>query len=272
MCETTLVFPIVRWDYILPAIETLRAVGPETTVIVVNQSRPNATFETELWDAADLVIRTKKNYGFAQAANLGTSLVVTEYVTICNDDVLFLPYWWDGVKMTFDQFPRALGVVPFSPKEPGWGYGEKDFRIHATLEELADNPEAVVKRLVRDFEGIVIDGFPAWCVTLPRQEWLDLGMFDERFFPGGGEDYDACARVYQKGRRFLASSLSWVWHHWGKTKSEKDGFSMSLPNARPGWNKLSTKGFGAEGLWDPDCDVWGQNCKRTNPEVRRMPL
>ncbi len=270
----TFVFPIIRRDYVLDALDSLKAHTPANyKVIVVNQAQYDAGFERALWERADLVVRTKVNYGFSQAANIGTRLATTEWATICNDDVVFWnSEWWDGIMETFERFETALGVCAMSPKEPGWGYGEEGYRIHATLEECQDLPRSTAQRLKEEWNGAVVDGFAAWCVTLKREPWVELGMFDERFFPGGGEDYDCLARAYQAGYRMLATSFSWVWHHWGQSKDEPDGFKHALPNARPGWNKLSTKGFGDEGLWDPDCDCWGRNCTRTDPEVYRAPL
>lgn len=270
----TFVFPIVRQDYILTAIHTLRQFTPANfKVIVVNQTRYNEPFERNLWEAADLVIRTKVNYGFAQAVNLGTRLAPTPWVTVCNDDVVFFTgQWWPGIMETFERFPTALGVCPMSPKEPGWGYGEAGYRMHATLAECQTDPAGVVERLKKQFDGAVIDGFPTWLAVFKRDEWMELGMFDERFIPGGGEDYDVLARAYQAGYRMLASSYSWVYHHWGQSKDEPDGLATALPQARPQWNKLSVKGFGDQGLWDYDVDCWGQDCTRIDPNVWRAPL
>jgi GT2 family glycosyltransferase len=143
--------------------------------------------------------------------------------------------------------------------------------MHAELDECRENPAGVVDRLKKQFDGAVIDGFPAWLVVFRRKEWMELGMFDERF-NAGGEDYDALARSYQAGYRMLASSYSWVFHHWGQSKDEPDGLNWALPRAREPWNKLSTKGFGDQGLWHPDLHVWGENCTRTDPNVWRAPL
>jgi GT2 family glycosyltransferase len=269
----TFVFPIVRMDYILPALQSLRRFTPANyRTIVVNQTQCNETFERNLWEAADYVIRTHYNLGFAQAVNLGTRLAPTPWVTVCNDDVLFFnAQWWPGIMETFERFPTALGVTPMSPKEPGWGWGEEGYRMHAELDECRENPAGVVDRLKKQFNGAVIDGFPAWLVVFRREEWMELGMFDERF-NAGGEDYDGLCRAYQAGYRMLASSYSWVWHWWGQSKDEPDGLNWALPRARDPWNKLSTKGFGDEGLWDPDLHVWGENCTRTDPNVFRAPL
>lgn len=267
----TFVFPIVRTDFITDALFSLQGTTPSNyKVIVIDQS---VNDDWNLYGLSDLVITTKLNYGFAQASNLGTRLATTDYVTICNDDVIFFwPDWWQGILDTFQRHPNALGVAPMSPKEPGWGYNEPGYRVHATLDECLAQPDATVDRLKTQWNGSVVDGLAAWCVVFRREEFVDLGMFDERFFPGGGEDYDLCARAYQAGYRMLSTSLSWVWHHWGQSKDEPDGLATALSPARPNWNKLSTKGFGDEGLWHPDCDVWGRDCQRTTDEVWRAPL
>jgi GT2 family glycosyltransferase len=178
-----------------------------------------------------------------------------------------MPDWWEGIERTFERFENALVASPMSPKEPGWGYGEDGYRIHCPYEEAFSME--TVRKLIESKGGAVIDAIPMWCAVFKRELFLEeVGLFDEMFFPGGGEDYDMDARVYQAGYRALASSYSWVWHHWGQSKDEKSGFDVSLPNARDHWNKLSTKGFGEDGLWEPDCDVWGNDCERTRGVFR----
>ena len=310
----TVVFPIIRQDMIIPALESLRARTPENfKTIVVCQTVLQPEWLSELYALSDLVILTHLNYGFAQAANLGTRLAPTEFVTIANDDVVFLRGWWEGIAKTFQKYSNVVGVAPMSPKEPGWGYGEPGFRYHSIpdsspeLTELLRDYEKTrtqissggltarerliefeqeidqlmldqlteatsLKDLVEKHRGSVIDGIAMWLVVFKREPWVNLGMFDERFVPGGGEDYDSCWRCYHAGYRAIASSLSWVWHYWGRSKDHADGFQWALPLARPQWNKLSTKGFGEEGLYDPDVDVWGRTGERTDLRVFRAPL
>jgi len=117
----------------------------------------------------------------------------------------------------------------------------------------------------------VIDGFPCWLSVFRSDRLREIGFFDERFWPGGGEDYDMMARAYQAGYRMLASSKSWAWHWWGQSKDRSDGRARALPAAHEHWNVLSVKA-GLDGLWIPDCDVWGHGCERTDLEVKRFPL
>ena len=225
---------------------------------MVDQTQPSASFETALRQHCDLWVKTKKNYGFAQAANLGIRLAPTEYVTVCNDDVLFVwRGWWAGVMETFKRHETAVAVNPMSPKEPGWGYGEPGFREHLTLEQSI--VEANVLRLIEEKNGQVIDGLVCWCTTFKRKILeSEAGLFDERWWPGGGEDYDMMGRIYKAGYRALATSLSWVYHFWGQSKDEADGLSTALPPAREYWNKLGE-------VWPDGFDVWGRD-----PETQKM--
>ena len=80
-------------------------------------------------------------------------------------------------------------------------------------------------------------------------------MFDERFYPGGGEDYDWVARCYSAGYRAISTSKSWVWHHWFKAANFKD----KMPD-------LAREGFGdVDALWEVD------ETKKRNPIYHSPP-
>jgi GT2 family glycosyltransferase len=267
----TFCFPIIRQDQILPALASLREhTPPNYRTIVVNQTVPNREFEEALYDACDYIIRPHWNLGFAQAANLGMRLAPTPYVTVSNDDIIFLAGWFEGIEKSFAMFPRAIAIGPMSPKEPGWGYNEPGYREHLTLEE--SQVPANIQQQIEKWHGSVIDGLAMFLVVFKRKEWQEIGMFDERFVPGGGEDYCALFRIYKRGWRALSTSYSWVYHHWGQSKDMKDGFDTALPLARPRWNKLSTKCDPDEGLYDPDCCIWATKGTRTDPNVYRASL
>jgi len=272
--NNTFVFPIVQKGLIIPAIKSLREnTPPGFKVIVVDQTKYDPVFSQVLWKWADIVIKPHLNMGFAQSSNIGARIATTDLVTIANDDIIaFWPGWWNGILETFEEFPTAMAVGPMSPKEPGWGFGESGYRLHATLDECLEDPEGVVERLKKKWGNSVIDSFAMWFAVLKRQEWADLGMFDERFFPGGGEDYCAMWRIYNSGCRAISTPKSWLWHMWGQSKDEPSGLDDALPPAREPWNKLSTKGFGDEGLYDPDVDCWGRTGRRTDPNVYQAPL
>jgi len=334
----TIVFPIIRTDFILPALESLRQNTPQNyRTIVVNQSMPNREFEEKLYSSCDYVIRPHHNLGFAMAANLGVRLSPTPWVMVCNDDTLFInPSWWDGVMATFERFPKACAANSMSTKEPGWGWGEPGYRhlvpksfmsphikplydvdrkrmlrvkelkkkwderaqlatsqavdglwkeleaarrafqgTQGELEELVlrlSMDPAYIEALIEEKNWMVVDAFACWATVFKADVLEEIGSFDERFRDGGGEDYDFMSRAYGAGYRCLSTSASWIHHFWGQSKDSPSGFGTALPSIGPQWNCLSTKGFGDQGLWDPDLDCWGRTGTRTDPNVFRHHL
>lgn len=285
----TIAIPICRRDYILDMLQSLRLTTPSNyQTIVVDQTIPDAEFEAQLREQCDVHIKMRKNYGFAQGTNLawrfaiGTDMEyiadlrqhsdiwmrpgfelapLTEYISTINDDCIFVwNGWWPGIIESFKRYDTAVCVNPSSPKEPGWGYGRPGYIYHLTFEESI-HPENIL-RLIKEKKGQMIDGLTCWCSIFKRELLLDkVGMFDERFIWGGGEDYDMMAKIYAAGLRALATSLSWVWHWWGKSKDDSDGFDDALPHAREYWNKLGE-------IWYEGFDIWAKDPETQKPLPR----
>ena len=138
--------------------------------------------------------------------------------------------------------------------------------------ELSEDP-AYIEALIAENNWAVVDAFAAWCSIFRADRLEEIGLFDERFVPGGSEDYTWMYDCYSRGYRALSTSRSLVNHFWGRTKGDPDGFNTALPLARPPWNCLSTKGFQERGLFSPDCSVWGEDWStRVDPVVYQAPL
>lgn len=223
-------------------------------VIIINQTgEPLPEFISA---NVDVVVTPKRNLGFAKAMNTGIRMATTPYVTYANDDIVFLDKrWWDGIKDTFAKTEQMLAVNPLSPKEPGWGYGsntpdwgERDGDFIYPGGTGWRKPEDVdYDWLMTKYKKGWIEGLAGWCVTLKMdrlQAFLDSEtnnpyrlVFDERFYPGSGEDYDLCHRIYGKGYKAVATCSSWVWHHWGKSQAFVQ-LKPGIVDDKRRWNKL----------------------------------
>lgn len=254
MVENTFVLPIVNSGYVFQMLESLKKyAGHEYQLILIDQTREGIHVEDVVY------VRPNRNLGFAKAMNLGIQLAKTKYITYVNDDVLFLDErWWQGILDTFAREPKLMAINPLSPKEPGWGYGpnvpdwgvgDGEFIYPKGREMFV--PEAVdYTWLITQYKKGWIDGIAGWCVVLEREKMEDMFdkegtrnpnriWFDERFYPGGGEDYDVCHRLYGVGYRAVATCSSYVWHHWGKSTNHKDeGVTVEIDDARR-WNRLN---------------------------------
>lgn len=137
----------------------------------------------------------------------------------------------------------------------------------------------------------VIDGIAMWMPVFKREAFLELGLFEEKFIWGGGEDYDFNTRAYScawpisrdtcdesQHRRMVSTMKSWVWHHWGRSKDVKSVLDPALFEGKEPWNN------GNE-LWPEEWnnghnfDIWGHydnNGVKTPfkrvPEVEHGPL
>ena len=291
----TFVIPIIRSDFISNCLETMHKNTPDNFYVIVIDQTPNNKayfenhFKTHLW------IRSYRNLGFSKAMNTGIKLAQTEYITLCNDDVEFLDTrWWQGIVDTFQQDHHILAVNPMSPKEGAWGYGLRDDNKNTWIppehytRNLEDttaiipvwkNGMAFTKADAQTQEGYdflvnnhpryrkdtMVDAIAGWMPIYKKTAFEKLGLLDEKFYPGGGEDYDMNCRAYscaypqpreecnnEYHYRMVSTSKSWVWHFGGKSKdaiSAKDP-DNKLFSSRERWNNNAQ-------LWGEKFDVWG---------------
>ena len=109
-----------------------------------------------------------------------------------------------------------------------------------------------------------------------RKGLEELGLLDEKFFPGGGEDMDMNARAYSCAwpeprdicdpvyhRRMVSTSKSWVWHEWSKSRNIDPNDPIF---SHPRWNAN-------EELWPNGFDVWshGTDDKGVKFPYKRIP-
>lgn len=283
----TFIIPIIHSANIAKCLETLDKYTEDNyNIIVIDQTTTNEAylnnhFKTNLW------IRSYRNLGFSKAMNTGIRLTDTPYITLLNDDTEFIhKNWWQGILDTFATDKRILAVNPMSPKEGSFGYGYQEQNKDTWLppeqyvcasdktfvypkqpdgkglfykETFTDEDwEFLTKHHPRYPEGTVVDGLCMWATVFSKDGIEKLGLLDERFFPGSGEDYDMNARAYSRDFRMVSTSRSWIWHHWSSSKNAKDG--IMVPQ-REQWNRLDV-------LWPFGFDLWG---KRNNKDGTRTP-
>lgn len=284
--EVVFIYPIIRTDFIDKSLETLYKYtdNKKFKVIVVDQS-------IEGWfpkdHIPDMIIRVK-NQGFAKAANEGIIHALrwgVPYISVVNDDTEFMyEGWWEDLLQEFDTDPNIIAIGPESPRIAMWGYGllngeyvdllpykseysDSDIQYLKSgdfdeSEIRARHPFEIPKSFPFTKRG-VIDGMAMWLPVFKREGLLEIGVYDERFIWGGGEDYDMVARAYSCAwpiprdecdpkyhKRMVSSMKSWVWHHWGQSKDVKEKLNPMLFEGKEPWNNLGD-------IWTPTSDPWG---------------
>lgn len=295
----TFIYPIIRNDFIYKSLETLLKFTDRSKfkLIIVDQTL-EGYFDRS--GEADMIIRMK-NQGFAAAANTGIRVGLswgTPYIGVINDDTEFIyPNWLEDALEEFKTDPNIIAVNPECPRVPMWGYGMTEGEMVEILPYKENYTPEDIKYLQKgdyDKEEIskrhpftipesfpftkrgVIDGFAGWLPIFKREGLIENGLYDERFFPGAGEDYDWMCRAYSCAwpiereecdpkyhRRAVSTMKSWVWHHWGQSKDIP--LDPQLFTAREGWNRLDL-------LWPEGCDPWGHTRDNHKPLKRSSPV
>ena len=118
----------------------------------------------------------------------------------------------------------------------------------------------------------VVDGAAFIMPYFKREAFQKIGMMEERFFPGSGEDYDYIARTYIARQRLVSTSKSWVWHHWSKSKDMFASGELEhpyyKPKTHPYWNHHGEL-YRPEDNEGAEFDVWGM---RTGKTGKKIPL
>lgn len=301
MIYNTYVFNPIRDDFIGKALETLYKFTDmsQSRVIVVDQTM-NGLFENfKVWSQIKpqihLYLRPHRNLGFSKSMNEGIIHGLrwkSKYITCANDDIEFIDNrWWKGITDTFEQDEKIYAVNPNSPREPGWGYGlehgkfidllpykqfssedydyllKGDFKaVRERIMASGELPEQVQKNwesglgLPASKTGM-IDAIATWCTVFRSEFFGKFGMFDEKIYPGGLDDYDLNARVYREGYRMVGTSRSWVFHFWGSSKDTNEHVLKSLPILD------ELRWADGDALWPPEKNLsWDDETKSMQPK------
>lgn len=275
--DNTFVIPVIRPDLIDRCLETLyKNTPPNFYVYIIDQTadgldgnRLRNQYKNLLYIRTPITrANTTGNLGFAKATNLGIALVETPYFTMCNDDVEFVDRrWWWGVLDCFDKVDEAtperpcMMVNPGSIKLPDWSVGKPMGEHHYVIPYKKRYSPDDYNHLVNDehfvnehltlMPGSVIDGVTMYCSVFKTDKFLEVGLLNEKFYPGGGEDYDYNCRANMYGYRCVGTTMSWVWHHWSMTLNELESDKIkALVQDNLRWNNNNE-------LWGDNFDVWG---------------
>lgn len=158
-----------RWDLLDKCLESIRGNTDlnDTEVIVVSNGCTDFTlpmFDVTYKSKHFHMLHWPRPLGYPKAVNLGMSAATGEYVILLNNDTVVLNNTW-----------RDLLVEP-----------------------LVTNPKAGVTGVIKRYQGN-----KPWvlffCAAVKREVINKIGLLDETFTPGCGEDIDYCMRAYNAG-------------------------------------------------------------------------
>lgn len=161
-----------------------------------------------------LLHRLPENQGFVRAANLGLRCAEAPFVLLLNTDVVVTPGWLEGLLEVAEQDATIGAVNPLTTRASHLDLamvpGANFFGMHDWLSRQAQ-PQA----------ADIVTGV-GFCLLLRRQALDAVGLFDEVFGRGYGEDSDLCMRLTTARWRTVVATHVYVYHQGGGSFTDSD--------------------------------------------------
>jgi len=163
-------------ELLVPCIESIKQytdLSITEVIVVANGCTDNTKEYVESLGSPFKLIWSDEALGYTKAVNLGILQAQGEFVILLNNDTVLLPqdnnYWLNWMSSMFDD-PK-MGVVG-------------PLMLH---DDYAD-----------------VDCIIFFCVMIPKKLFDELGILDEIYTPGGGEDIDFSAKAALAGYKVSA--------------------------------------------------------------------
>lgn len=162
------------------------------------------------------VIVNERNLGYPAAMNQAFAAARGRFTVFANNDAAPGPFWLEEMTAQFARRASLGGLAPCAnparvePLEPpwrvpGWYDGVDGMAAFAAACALRPGVKAFVPS-----RGFV----PGFWFMAPRRVLTRVGGFDERFSPGGCEDFDLQARIRRAGFELGFAGRAYVHHVW----------------------------------------------------------
>jgi GT2 family glycosyltransferase len=155
-------------------------------IVVDDASNDEKTWECyQFWKRIDSfplkVIALSENVGFLKASNRGMKEATGDIIALISSDVRIHKNLPEIVKPFFEKETKCLLGGKLYNESTGWN----------------------------DFDGKVFPYVEGWALITTRENWKELGYFDEQFAPHDFEDVDLSTTAWSKGYN-LAQFNAWM--------------------------------------------------------------
>lgn len=222
---------------------SLYASAPEARVIWVDNGSGHAAEPVQRWLATQarewVGLPQGANLGFPKAVNLGLRASTAPFVLVANNDVTVMPHALQILQAVLEAQPDCAVVAPIS--NSGWqDWANLDRYLGlAGLKALGAREEYAHKAdwLGRAYGTLsVAVTMVAFFFALLRRSALDqVGLLDEGYGLGFGEDDDWCDRVRKIGREVRLALGAFVVHDhratWQSTMAPEELASLQERSA-----------------------------------------
>lgn len=153
-------------------------------IFVDNGSPEFDTIEPDLQQMPHLLIRNETNLGFVKAINQGLRASVAPYVVLLNNDAEAVPRWLHKLRT-----PLRGKVALSGPRTTAKGSWQGNWKLREPVKKPFLLPPSAMLAF--------------FCVMLRRKVIKTVGLLDEDFGVGFGDDDNYCSRAKKAGFRLV---------------------------------------------------------------------
>lgn len=183
-----------------------------------------------------LLIENESNLGFIKTVNKLVELAENHFVLL-NTDTEVPPYWLERLMYPIFKMDRVASTTPFTNAGTICSFPEylKDNSIYQELD--VSELDSFFQKVNLEQTMIEIPTGVGFCMGVNKDLVNKIGMFDEVFGKGYGEENDWCQRAIAAGYRNIHVTNLFVYHKHGGSfpSSEKQQLisqNLSLLNGR----------------------------------------
>jgi GT2 family glycosyltransferase len=195
-------------------LRTLQATLPAGLAHEIIFADDGSTDGTREWlrrlPAPCRALLNEQNVGFAGTCNRGAATATGEFLFFLNNDLAFLPGWFEPMRAAFDRFSDA-GLV--GNVQRNFATGALDHTgLFFNHKGKPEHDASLSRRDLTDGYRHQVPALTGACFAIRRKFWQSLGGFDTGFI-NGCEDVDLCLRAQATGRHNYVALRSVVRHH-----------------------------------------------------------
>lgn len=188
--------------------------------------------------------RNSENLGFVKSCNLGITISNNDFVVLVNSDVIVTPGWLNRLIDCAETDIKIAAVNPFTNHAAQIALALAPGANFFGMDELLKNSSTVT---IADVVTCV--GF---CLLLRRSALEDVGVFDEIYGHGYGEESDLCMRLTTQGYRTVVATNVYVYHKGsGSFKNRDDRYRHNRAIFDSRWRREYKQQFHAFRKSDP---------------------
>lgn len=233
----TIIIPVYNaFEYLFTCLESvLLNTDPFHTILVIDDASTEGDLEKQLesWPKAIQYLKNNKNLGFVKSVNKAishASHVSFGNVVLLNSDTIVSKNWIEKLDKALNFAPNIGLASPLSNYATLLSVPSLFKYNTLPPEHTFDDINLFLEKTYKNSPPIEIPVGVGFCLAIKKEVIQEIGLFDENFSPGYGEECDYCLSAQRAGFLTVAAIDTYVYHFGSKSFGDTTSFELKKIN------------------------------------------